>query len=64
MDLNEHKEPKSVPLTNTVANPWAMMIMGSHTMVTLFAVLAAEGLLDVTDCAILVLDEQDDILLI
>ena len=62
--MYEHKEPKSVPLADTIANPRAVMIMGSYAMVALFAVLAPKRLFDVADCAVLVLDEKDNILLI
>ena len=62
--MYEHKEPKSVSLADTVANPWAVVVMGSYAMVTLFAVLAPQWLFDVADCAVLVLDEKDNILFI
>lgn len=62
--MNEHKEPKSVPLADTVANPGTVVVMGCHTMVALFAVLASQWLFDVADCAVFVLDEKDNILLI
>jgi len=64
LDLYEDKEPKSVSLADTIANPRAVMVMGSHAMVALFAVLAPKRLFDVADCAVLVLNEKDNILFI
>ena len=64
MDLDEHKEPESVSLADTVADPRAVVVMGGHAMVALFAVLAPQGLFDVADCAVLVLDKKDNVLLI
>ena len=56
-------EASLVSLTNAVANPWAVMVMSSHTLITQFAVLCAKRLLKVADCTVLILNEEDDLII-
>jgi hypothetical protein len=41
-----------------------MMIMSGYTLVAVFAVFASERLFDMTDCAVFVLNEQSQLLIL
>ena len=60
--LQEPKEVKAIALTDTVANPRTVMIVRCHAVVASLAMLAAQRLLNVTYCAVLVLDEKHHVL--
>ena len=40
----EHEEDKPITLPHTVADPGTMMIISSDTMITMFTMLASQGL--------------------
>jgi hypothetical protein len=62
--LDEPEKPKAVSLSDAVAYPRAVVVMGGDTMVTVLAVLGSQRLLYVADGAVLVLDEEDNVFLI
>jgi hypothetical protein len=57
-------EPKSVALPHAIANPRTVVVVSCHTMIAIFAVLGPQWLLDVANRAVLVLNEENDLLLI
>lgn len=54
--MNEPKEPKPIPFSDTVADPRAVVIVSSDAMVASLAMLGSQRLLDVADGAVFVLD--------
>ena len=64
LDEEVEVEDAVVSLADAVADPGAVVVVGGHAVVALFAVLAPERLFDVADCAVLHLYEEHDILLI
>ena len=62
--MNENEEPESVPLSNAIADPRAVVVMGRHADLTGLAVFAPQWLLDVAYRAVLILDEENHVLLI
>lgn len=64
MHLNKPEKPKAVSFTDTVAYPRAVVVVSGDAVVTVFAVLGSERLLNMTDRTILVLDEEDNIFVI
>jgi hypothetical protein len=51
-----------IVLSHTVSNPWTVVVVRSHTMVALTTVFASQWLFNVANCAILIFNEQDDVI--
>jgi hypothetical protein len=53
---------KTISFTNTIANPRTMMIISCYAMITRFAVFTSQGLLNMTNGAIFVLNKENHII--
>jgi hypothetical protein len=61
LSLDKPEEIESVTFTNTITNPWAMMVVGSNAMIALFAMFTAKWLFYVANGAVLVFNEQNQV---
>lgn len=61
LEANVKVELHFVSLANTVAGPGAVVVMGGDTLVARFAMFSPQWNLQVADCAVLKLNERQDI---
>lgn len=64
LELQVPEEPKFVALTDAVADPGTVMVVGGHAVITYLAMLCSERLLYMTDGAVFVFYEENDVILI
>lgn len=57
LDKQIEVEHLPISLSDASSQPWAVMIKSRNAMITVFAVLASEWLLDVAHCAVFGLNE-------
>ncbi len=66
MQSLKEKEPveaETIPLSYAVANPGTVVVKCGHAVVTGFAVLAPERLLNVADSAVLIFNKEDNFII-
>jgi hypothetical protein len=64
LELDEPEEPETISLTDAITDPRAVVVVCSHTMVTVFAVLTSQRLFDVADGTVFVLDKKNYVFLL
>jgi len=61
LSLDKPEEIESITFTNTITNPWAMVVVGGNAMIALFAMFTAKRLFYMTNGAVLVFNEQNQV---
>ena len=63
LELDEPEEGEAVTFTDAVADPRAVMIMSGYTLITVFAMLAPQRLLYMTNRTVFVFNKQYDFII-